>query len=580
MPINYHLLEQHCRDADGSKVIEQLRNHDNLEPINAEELTRIATLITPLYESETNTKRKKNYKTILDFLKNVDVFDYDSLREHIREANLVAIKQLLLRHNNILLIDQEKLKASAALIKTELLPEADAERRAIYEEILQILENGVITVTQIGSTSREKLRVYVDRKTAQKAETISQRTVSDRFWRVSSDKPLKPGSPSDILYGCIHQELLKAPSERGAIVLDGYSFRALILALVKIFPQNIGYHNDPGCPLLKFSIGESILVCDPAGAEDGKESQVANHWIRVEQLPGERFTYGRWQTAAKQGVYNYLSNLCGDLNDANRGLREQQLAICLREKSHTIASFSEDNFNEHFLIKIQSEPHFSLDRFRTESQKVNAQRILSDKIHYLNGLLFLYSECEVARRLYRTSAGKVFSYPYHDDPTQPKTSDQIPMGILQARSLELLAQGTISLNDLFGHSTETYGETKKSDWGKWGPIRGDALHRAEYGVATGKSTIKHLKIMQQKAAKVNLTTEARITRNLQTFFVGIDPSLEKIRLPIKEGCNKLKMSLGKHYGGLDDGNSSGEDYSDDDVANLGQSMSGLKMAGK
>lgn len=583
MPIDYHLLEQHCRDAEVQKVIEQLRSRNDLEPINAEELTRIVALITPLYELETNTKRKKDYKTILELLKNVAVFDYDALREHIKEANLVAIKQLFLRHNNILLIDQEKLKASARLIKTEYLSEADVERRAIYEEILHILENGVITLPQTNSASREKLRVYVDRKIASKAEAISQKMVSDRFWRVSPDKPLKEGSPSDILYRCMHQELLKSTSERRPIVLDGYSFRALILALVKIFPQNIGYHNDPGCPLLKFSIGESILVCDPAGTEDGKESQVANHWIRVEQLPGERFTYGRWQTTAKQGVYNYLSNLCGDLHDANRGLREQQLAICLREKSRIIASFSETDFNEHFLIKIPGEPHFSLGRFRTESQKTNAQSNLASKIHYLNGLLFLYSECEVARRLYRTSAGMVFSYPYHNSPAAPKASDQIPMGILQARSLELLAQGIISLNDLFGHSTETYGETtewveKKSRYGTYKePASGDALHRAEYGVATGKSTIKHLKIMQQKAAKVNQTTETRVIRNLQTFFEDIDPSLEKVRLPIKEGRNKLKMFLGRHYGGLYDGNSSGEDYSDDDIDNLGQSMSGLKI---
>lgn len=580
MPINYSLLKQHCREADGLKVIERLREREDLESIDVEELAKIAALIKPLYESETSPKRKKDYEVILWALKEVAIFDYDALRERIIEADLVAIKRLFLRHNNILPIDQEKLIVLAELIKTDFLPTAGIEQKEIYEEILRILERASITLTTADSSNREKLRVYTSKKIAQKTEAISQREVSDRFWRVSPDKPLKANSSSDILYKCIGQELLKAPSERQPIALDNYSFRALILALVKIFPQNIGYHNDPGCPLLKFSIGESIITCVPAGVDEGKDSQVANHWIRVEQLPGEKFTYGRWQTSTKQGVYNYLSDLCGSLTDVNRGFRERQLAICLREKSHTIASFSEHDFNEHFLIKIPGEPHFSLDRFCTKDQKVKAQRILANKVHYLNGLLFLYSECEVARRLYRTSAGKIYSYPYHADPAQPKVSDQMPMGILQARSLELLAQGIISLNDLFGYSTETYGETTKSDWGKYGPMRGDALHRAEYGVATGKSTIKHLKIMQQKAAKVNQTVETKITRNLHIFFADIDPTLEKIRLPIKEGRNKLKMFLGNHYGGVNDGNSSGDDYSDDEIPNLGQNMSGLKISGK
>lgn len=577
MPINYPLLAQHCRDANLSKIVEELHKRDDLEPINTEELAMITALITPLHDAETNSKQKKDYEIVLWVLKEVSIFNYEVLEQHCREADVAAIKRLFLRHNNILPIDQEKLVVLAELIKTELHPTADTERQNKYEEILNILENGSITLATSDTASREKLRVYISKKIAQKAEAVSQRAVSDRFWRVGQDKPLKANSSSDILYRLIQQELLKVPASRAPIALDGYSSRAMILALIKIFPQNIGYHNDQGYPLLKFSIGESIITCDPAGADEGKESQIANHWISVEQLPGERFTYGRWETTNKQGVYNYLSTLCGDLSHANRGLREQQLAIYLREKSHTIVSFSENDFNEHFLIRLPSEAPFSLDRFRTAAQKSSGQKTLIGKIHYLNGLLFLYSECEVARRLYRTSAGRVFNYRYHSEPTQPKMSDQMPMGILQARSLELLAQGIISLNDLFGHSTETYGP---STWGQYGPINGEALHRAEYGVATGKSTIKNLKIMQQKAAKVNQTTENKITRTLQAFFVDIDPSLEKVRLPIKESRNKLKMSLGKHYGGLDDGNSSGGDYSEDEIDSLGQGIGGLKMGGK
>lgn len=577
MPINYQLLNQYCHEAAWSNVIKELRNRDDLEPLNAEKLTKIATLIEPLYEAETNIKKKQDYKQILWAIKEAAVFDYSAIEQHVRDANLVAIKRLFLSHNNIFPIDQEKFKTLVELIKTQLYPAANKEQKNIYDNILHILENGSITLTTTDNTNREKLRVYSSKETAHKAEALSQKKVSDRFWRVGSDKPLKANSPADTLYHLITQELSKLDAARKPIALDGYSFRALILALVKIFPKNIGYHRNPGYPMLKFSIGESIIVCDPAGADGGKDSQMANHWVRVEQLPEERFTYGNWKQAATQGVYNYLSDLCGGLTNTNGRLREQQLAIFLREKSHTIASFSEHNFNEQGLIRIEGEAPFSLEKYQSKFQKDSAQRNLASKIHYLNGLLFLYSECEVARRLYRTSTGNVFSYSHRDDPKPAKSSDQIPMGILQARSLELLAQGMISLNDLFGHSTETYG---KAEWVERRPISGDALHRAEYGVATGRSTIKNLRIMQQKAAKVNQTVESKITRNLHAFFVDIDPTLERVRLPIKEGRNKLKMTLGNHYGGLYDGNSSGDDYSDDDVPSLEQNMSGLKMSGK
>lgn len=582
MAIDYGMLQTHCVSAELKKVVEELRKHNDDTPIDREALNNIVESITELCSQEPDLKRKKNYETILRILKDISVFDYEVLELHCREANIVEAKRALLKHIDILPIKQDRLNALAELIKREFISATiDTASKEKYTEIVHVLKTGKISLVA-AEPGREKLHVYISREQADKAEWAAQRKVSNQFWRVA--KSLRDGSPSDVLYRLIAQQCVRPEAERQPIVINGYSSRALILALVKTFPKFSGY------PLLKFQLGESILVCDPKEGEGGQYNQMANHWVQVTQLPDERFTYGKWQTATKIGVFNYLSKLCGSESAEKRGLREKQLAICIQRKSRVFSSFSIEDFNEHFLIKIEDEAPFSLTGLETTQQKEFAEARLLEHIHYLNGLLFLYTECEVSRRLYRTQSGCVSDYEdlYNNRPRpEPRASDSMPMGILQARSLELLAQGIVSLNNLFGHSTEEYGET--TEWiekrTKRGavysePKDGADLHRAAYGVATGKSTIEHIKTMKGKATRVNRTIENKITKNLQTFFVAIDFELEKIKLPIKEGCNKQKTSLGMHFGGLYDGDSSGRDYSDNEIENLGRDVGGMKLGGK
>lgn len=221
----------------------------------------------------------------------------------------------------------------------------------------------------------------------------------------------------------------------------------------------------------------------------------------------------------------------------------------MMEKTKIISSFLPTDFNIYGQAALHNEPTFSSEQHilgQVKREKIDAH------IHYLNGLNFLRSIVEVCRRLYRDENGQIYDY---EDP-KAKQSDKIPIAIFQVRSSTLLQKGLIELNDVFGEST-CYGNTI---WTNGRPTAGSGLHRAQYGVATGKDTIKHVDKTQAKGVEINKRIEDNtraLINNSEIFSCPVDL---KTLIGIKASNNTLREELGREYGG--DSESEGSDYSD------------------
>ncbi|MCD8524417.1 MAG: hypothetical protein LRY67_01235 [Gammaproteobacteria bacterium] len=106
----------------------------------------------------------------------------------------------------------------------------------------------------------------------------------------------------------------------------------------------------------------------------------------------------------------------------------------------------------------------------------------------------------------------------------------------QIRALQLLAEGTISIKDIFGHSAK-YSQAPYNDFN----------HRAEYGVSTAKDVVEKFSVVKEKAEKL------------------ADIDLPSASLATKHNWfsrNYTKQILKDGYGSGNE--SSDDDYSDDE----------------
>ncbi len=401
-------------------------------------------------------------------------------------------------------------------------------------------------------------------------EKRNQEQVSERFFRVN--KALRHGQPALQLYHLIRHSMQNG----GFITLDGYSMRSVVTALVKIISENNGMPNHD----LHFKIGPTDLICKRADKEQGQQNacvrQKANFWLSISQLPDESFTYGihkinKWEKTDRVGVR--LGNI------APTAEKQRNLSMHMSQKTRVIASFTENDFNLHTQILRAGED--GLNAIRNPQAAQRNRKIVEENIHYLNGLNFLRSVTEVVRRLYRNPTnGQVYFY----QDGKARRSDALPIAVHQARSSLLLSNGHISQMDVFGESSAVYGQTtvtttySTSRYGnrypKNTPTGGAGLHRAQYGIATGVSTIENVDAMEDKANRINAEIETNVIRpsigNGAGFF-KVAPVFDGLNVlngqekRQKAGKNHLRVELGQEFGG--DYESDGDNYSDDEDVN-------------
>lgn len=312
------------------------------------------------------------------------------------------------------------------------------------------------------ANSRQKrLREYLEKRQVEFDELFGEQQVNEQFFRVN--KPLLPNHRASYLYGLMEYKVRTGNEE--AIILDGYSTRAVILALVKIIAE-CGLF-----PTLRFQIGNTHIMCQTA-PPSARQRQKANVIMHVLELRNEYFSYGYWEhqkgDTTKYGVGRYLDFIVG--TDEYRQIRTMRLMELMKEKSRNIASFTIPEFDNSGLIRTPD----PIPTFPTED--------IIRKIHYLNGLNFLRTVVEITRRLYREN-GAVYQYAKENPDRQVwlakgTISDEIPVAILQARACKLLEEGFIDLNEVFGNTPQ-------------------------YGVVTCPNTIERIYELQEKARRIN-----------------------------------------------------------------------------
>lgn len=456
---------------------------------------------------------------------------------------------------NVLLNDPNSFK-DLSFISNHKKDIVKIEQEAESAEVKFLLDGKIPLKSRFNE--KDVIYVYLAHNTrSEEDEYRNQKFVSERFFRTRIS--LVPGKPAELLYQKIHQSI----KNFHPVALDENSARSVISALVKIISDNDGFPKE-----LRFTIGDTCIICEGA-KEEAKKTQKGNFVISV---TNEYFKYGSENNSEVGKRLNYI---------APYPEHEKKLAELMTQKTKTINSFNVNEFTHSGQIKLPIDNE--LGEF-TEDQMLCIQK----NIHYLNGLNFLRSICEVVRRLYRVNdeISQYKNLKLKAQRTNAQNSDGVPIALFQARTAALLMKGTILQNDVFG-SSDCYGETKESETRdrKVYNSSGKGYHRAKFGIATGMSTIKNLSVMLEKAKFINEMTETNVIKpcvfdkhSIYTLppnkFSEIVVS-ETVSIAWKAGKNRLRQELVNEFGGDEETDS---DYSNvAEEEDLTRKMENLKV---
>jgi hypothetical protein len=345
------------------------------------------------------------------------------------------------------------------------------------------------------------------RKKAEKKEYSNQVKTTEKFFRVG--KLLNKNKKSTKLY----EAMLTAIGTHEFVKLDGYSARAVVIAISKLLQKNEVF------PKLVFTLGETELSCNPAH-KDNRRRQIGNLVVMIRNL-NKCPSYG-------EEIMNYLSQALGDNRE-----RENKIGILFQTYSKIMTSFTLDDFNTDGQIKLSNEESYQLKE-NEEDQKVK------NAIFILNFINFMHVVGEVTRRLYRDGNGKIASPPsfkFYSFP-EPKNSDEFPVASFHARVIELMRVGTISLNDIYGVSDSAYG-------------------RPRYGVVAGKDTIRQIgEEVKPKGFEINSLMSMYHAERYAKNYSQRHSTDYLVTRPFW-----IRVELGDQFGG--DSESGGSSYSSD-----------------
>lgn len=317
-------------------------------------------------------------------------------------------------------------------------------------------QKGVVYLPKYG-TNMSFYRM-ADRAFALRKEYDWQKAVVKKFFKIGH--PLKAGKSSSYIFNQLIKQIQAPVKEKKYLFIDRQRPRSLLIALAKILSEN------SFLPTLHFQFGHtfiSLLEVD----ESRRSNQRGNCKMVIAGRPYD-LAYGK-------GADDQIQFMCkGHWEDGRQAWRrERKLVDLLSYKIPSFQPFSNLDFNQYNNVRLDGEnPKYDKDTI--------------DRVHFLNGLIFLITIVEVIARLYRDENGNLFSYKKES----ALISDDIPIALAQARSLLLLFNRKIKLNDLIGES---------KDYKEKAPI-----HRAKYGIATGKQTIiDNSQIMLSKLEAIN-----------------------------------------------------------------------------
>ncbi|MFN3234919.1 MAG: hypothetical protein ACE365_05865 [Gammaproteobacteria bacterium] len=306
--------------------------------------------------------------------------------------------------------------------------------------------------------------------------------------------------------------------------IDGFSSRSVIAALVNIMaawaPQ--GVTNNTVIFSANFRLGATNISYEwkPYSRQKGNCLVTING--------GDCETFGK-------GLANKLEELTetDGLKDKING-RTKKLGRLFLEKTKCLRSFFANDFVS-ISGKARLRRNIASDRKRLSPDLALANQI----IDLLNGLLFLWSIAEPARRL-----------SCHEGSGSNRNAiigiDHIPVATMQLRALQLLAAGKIPVRDIFGESEcyRVYNSTLQPIYLGSDP----PWCRARYGVTTHKDVIHNypeVKARSRELANIDHPLESLADSN--SFF----------------SRNYTKSLLEEGYG--TGGESDGDDYSDVDL---------------
>jgi hypothetical protein len=402
-----------------------------------------------------------------------------------------------------------------------------------FEEKSRLEEQAI---SAINKTSIRDLKLYPfnNSSEAQQAENSFQTDVNDRFFRrnkfrkqlkkngkaaflaqeidkifkLTSSNNIQDNSLLDIKFNPQLKKLEFGSDQikvaqfylKNTIDLDGYSARSIILALTTIL-------NTCHCiPTLAFKIGNNNILCisNPTRNQKGNVNiQAVNPDGTVKVIPS---VYGDGNGKPQYSIAENLRQITTK-NPGNNILES------MKSKIRKVSSFSQGSINNN-------------DAF------------------FLDQLSFLHSIIEVARRGYEQNQNGLSNL------------DKLPMGTSQARTLQLLIDGQITIDEAYGLDTQNtqqqfYSPVKTISGYGGKKISPKQKYKSPYGAATGQDLESEHKEVQTKIERINAKYNTRYSTNSSSVLSFI------------EGRNLMRQNLGEQYGS--DGESSGEDYSDDDL---------------
>jgi hypothetical protein len=413
------------------------------------------------------------------------------------------------------------------------------KREKFLEELLELQkksakDDGTTDELVVGIATPDNVR---------KQEVEVQKYVHDRFFRFK--KPFKTNSKSKEIYdrlvgvdGRSEQEvkgsskaaLLENISKfkpigsdaklaaifylKERIVLDGYSSRSVVIALSKFLNEK-GY-----IPTAVYQIGNTHILC----------------------LSVNNFGKVLLQTITEQATVSRNPTVYGD-GEADKSMF-QQLEVVAKNA---------EGINIHGLLRPTSVSIGSLGNLD-----------VAPYLGFLDKLNFLRTVMEVARYSFRPQQGS-------------GDLDELPIGVSQQRTSQLLIEGEIKVHKAYGLDKEIYsGSSMRYDF----KVRRDmsspdcTVHKSPFGVVTGTSLKDNIDEVENKTHRINGKYNQRysIFAAEVTDDVSVDdakdnglpkPLLKKDHHSVIEGPTLLRSKLAEEYGS--GGESDHSNYSDQEA---------------
>ncbi len=363
---------------------------------------------------------------------------------------------------------------------------------------------------------------------AQRVERKWLRRVTEKFLRVG--RPMKPNSQSNTIYNRIREHL--ANNANQPFVVDGLVRRSFLIALSKILSK------DKQMPNINFRLGVTDITFSTENSYTYR--QMGN--FKMEFPSKYDLKYGAGLIARIQ----YLLGATWEKANINR---KQKLLTLMRGKLNQLSPFDVNEVNNYGNIKLEEDASF--ESLSGKKEQKTAREKQQSSVHLLNAWLFLVSIVEVLVRLYRDEEGNVHDY----DDKKGSESDSLPIAVAQARSLLLLMGQKISFTDFMGESKCYKGDAK--------------LHRARYGIVTGRNTIDNLDVIDEKFCRLNaLFNQAAIKSEVKEEYFADNPAGTAA---VIQGRSTMYRNLSSVYG-IGDNESDSEDsaYSDEEDSDLSE----------